>query len=223
MGRKLRFKKIHEAQATLGIELQGAWAVNRIVSLSDQVDVLVTRERIEIHVNYALWRTIEALDERGLAISCAEIARRKWAPVSHIAQAFGVSRPTIYRWMEKLESTYVPSDERPSPRGLGDFGLSNRMVRFVRLHLDLPDDELVELVWTEFHRPIDVYGVRRLRDAVASRQRHGRPPEDPPTTQRALDFGSLSPKASGADAPPPPDELEPTDAAVPAQDQPDEN
>ena len=49
MGRKLRFKKIHETQATLGIELHDGWAINRVVSLSDQVNVLVARERIEIH------------------------------------------------------------------------------------------------------------------------------------------------------------------------------
>ena len=177
MGRKLRFAKEHEAQLRFGLE--NAWTQNRIVLLSDQVDVLITRERIVIHVNYAVWRTIEALDERGLAIACAEIARQKWAPISHIAEAFGLSRPTIYRWMEKLDATYVPSDSRQSARDLSNLGLSNHMVRFVRQHLDLPDEELVELVWQKFSRPIDVYGIRRLRDGIASRQRHKDP--DPPS------------------------------------------
>jgi len=187
MGRKLRFAKEHEAQKRLGLE--NAWAQNRIAVLSDRVDVLFTRERIEIRVNYAVWRTIEALDERGLAIACAEIARQKWAPVSHIADAFGVSRPTIYRWMEKLDSAYVPSDNRKPARELGDLGLSNRMVRYVRQHLDLSDEDLVERVWEEFGRPIDVYGVRRLREEVGRRQRHkdhNPPPPPPPSGQRTL-------------------------------------
>lgn len=195
MGRKLRFAKEHKAQLRFGLE--NAWSQNRITILSDQVDVLFTRERIEIRVNYAVWRTIEALDERGLAIACAEIARQGWAPISHIADAFGISRPTVYRWMEKLESAYVPSDNRKSARDLGDLGLSNRMIRFVRQHLDLPDEELVDSVWEEFGRPIDVYGVRRLRETVEQRQRHKDhhlpPPPSPPGQRTLFDLPSPDP------------------------------
>lgn len=49
-----RFKKIRELQATLGVGLPGARAVHRMVSLSNQSDVPVTRERIEIDVNDAM-------------------------------------------------------------------------------------------------------------------------------------------------------------------------
>jgi len=158
-----------------------------MIALSDQAEVLMAQGRIEIYVNYSLWRSLDAADERGIAISCAELARRKLAPVSHIADAFGITRQTIYNWMEKLDSTFVPSDTRRSARDLGDLGLSNRMVRFVRQHLDLPDDELVDRVWQEFRRPLDVYGVRRLREAVESRQRHQtKPPVGPPSGQRTL-------------------------------------
>jgi hypothetical protein len=180
------------------IESPGGTAVNRIIGLSDQVEVLMAQGRIEIYVNYALWRSLEATDERGIAIACAEIARRKWAPVSHIADAFGITRQTIYNWMEKLDAAFVPSDRRRPARELGDLGLSNRMVRFVRQNLDLTDEELVERVWQEFRRPLDVYGVRRLREDVQGRQRHQQVASKP--GQRTL--FDAPPGADGSDPAP---------------------
>ena len=89
--------------------------------------------------------------------------------------------------MEKLDSTFVPSDTRRWVRDLGDLGLSNRMVRFVRQHPEFPDNELVDRVWQELRRPLDVYGMRRLREAVESRQQHRtKPPVGPSSGQRTL-------------------------------------
>ena len=186
MGRRLRIRPRPEGQAA--IDTLGKQGMDRIIGLSDQVEVLMAQGRIEIYVNYALWRSLEATDERGIAIACAEIARRKWAPVSHIADAFGITRQTIYNWREKLDAAFVPSDRRRPARELGDLGLSNRMVRFVRQNLDLTDEELVERVWQEFRRPLDVYGVRRLREDIEGRQRHRQAPPSAPSSsgQRTL-------------------------------------
>lgn len=66
-------------------------SVNRTVVLSKQVSCLVTRDVIELHVNYVLWRSISPVDERSLAIAIAELARRRLVPVAVLARTFGLS------------------------------------------------------------------------------------------------------------------------------------
>lgn len=179
-------------------------SVNRILVLSKHVSCLVTRDGIEFHVNYTLWRSIPPLDERSLAIAIAELARRRLVPVAVLARTFGLSRPTIYRWMDKLEGTYIPTDHRPRVASLGDLGLSTRMLNFVRRHLDRSDEELVEMVWQQFHRPIDTFGIARLRQSIEERRRHqgrGGPPPSAPSQGRLFEVEEAQPAPS--DSPPP--------------------
>jgi hypothetical protein len=187
-------------------------SVNRIVVLSKRVSCLITRDVIEFHVNYTLWRSIPPLDERGMAIAIAELARRRLVPVAVLARTFGLSRPTVYRWMDKLEGTYVPTDHRPRVESLGDLGLSTRMLAFVRRHLDRSDEELVEMVWEQFHRPIDTFGIARLRESIEERRRHqgrGDPPPSAPVQGQLFGLEQAPDVPSDDDQPPqaPPEEM----------------
>ena len=168
--------------------------------LSDAVIVHITPEQISIYVRYFLWRTIGPLDERGLAIACAELARRKLVPIIQLSQCFRISRPTIYKWMEKLEATYVPSDHRPDPRELGDLGISNRMLRFIRERPDVPAEQMVELIWKQFHRPIDVFGIERLRAFIAERQLRRKSSEPKESNQDGLFRADVSADGAELDA-----------------------
>ncbi len=183
------------------------------VRLSDRVIIHNTPEQIRIYVNYVLWRTIEPLDERGLAIACAELGRRKLVPITKLAEHFRISRPTIYKWMAKLEATYVPSDHRPDPRELGDLGVSNRMLHFVREHPEIPDEEMVELLWQRFHRPMDRFGIRRLRALIAEQQSRRKPPEpDGPQQEGGLFEAGVDVSVSATEEPDAEDE--PSSAAA---------
>jgi hypothetical protein len=77
------------------------------------------------------------------------------------------------------------------------------MLQFIRQHPEVSDDEMVDLLWAEFHRPMDRFGVQRLRALLKERQSRHKP-KDPPGGQGAGLFGESAQDGAagdGADAP----------------------